>query len=285
MPSQVTVRFYRVNDVQGQASLADCLDDVLAINLLEDRNKFIEWANYRIECGDKRGHIYYGDFYRLQDNDFPPKVGKSGPAQPLGLPPDHSLGHRVAFGYDSVKRVLGIQKRATAPSAMRLTSYLSLFKGVIGVTAVPIVHPDDIGRLNGVSPRKFNIRIAEPSDLAATDGDQRSFKQSLEAIKRVVGAPYITLSVGMGGRSGEVPKPALERLSSWLFDNYVNEQGGIKELSIAGRDNNEDCVLDLLNAHLGDKTELDLPSDDLTVNYERRRNFIETLFRRFDQEF
>ncbi|CAO3353124.1 hypothetical protein [Azospirillum melinis] len=286
MASKVTVRFYKVTENAAQASLADCLDAVFAIPDAHDRTRHIDWANFRVECGGLERNFYYGDFYRLQEDDFPPKVGRRAAATPLGLGPDTALGHRVAFGYDKVKRVLGIEKRAAAPSASQLIAYLSEFCGTNAIAAYPIVRPDDIGKLNGVTPRKFNLRIAEPSELEAVDGDQRSFKESLEALKRVVGAPYITLSVGMGSRKGEVPKRGLTSLTSWLMRNYANEKGKIQDLSVDAREpNNRECVLDLLNAHLGDKTELDLPSDDLVLNYGRRKAFVESLFRRFRQEF
>jgi hypothetical protein len=285
MASRVTFRFYRINEAQGQPSFADCLDEVLAIPLPHDRVKFIEFANHRIECGARNGGMIYGDFYRLQQDDLPPKVGMQAAAVPLDLGPDHGLGHRVAFGYHVGKRVLGIEKRAAAPSAIRLVQYASIFRGATAIVPLPIVRPNEISRLNNVVPRKFEMRIAEPAQLDAVDGDQLSFKESLEAVRRVVGAPYITLSIGMGPRKGEVDRNKLTKVANWLLGNYLDQKGKISDLTISGREDGSDSVLNLLDAHLGDSTDIQLPGDDLAANFELRRAAVETLFSRFDQHF
>jgi hypothetical protein len=285
MSTRVTIRFYKVNETPGQPSFTDCLDAVFAVPHVHQRGKFLEFANHRIECGGRVGTMIYGDFYRLQEHDHPPKVGLQSEAVPLDLGPGNALGHRVAFGYHTGKRVLGIEKRAAAPSATRLAQYAGLFRNAMGIVPTPIVKPDELGKLNHVRPRQFNIRIAEPRDLSVADGDQLSFKQSLEAIQRVVGAPYITLQVGMGRRKGEVSRDNLTRVADWLRGNYLEQKGNIQDLTIEGRDEHGASVLNLLDAHLGDSTQMDLPGDDLAVNYERRRAYIETLFQRFDQQF
>lgn len=282
MDRVVTVKFYSVERKNaGHPTLNDLLAHLEQLPL-PDLECGVGGLDLRLErCRRARHGLWAGEIIRLQTENKPGMGGPGEGAVPLELPEGYGLIHSAAFVYHSELSIIGIQSARNGITPSKIATYLDEVAPDRAVYVfLPILRSDALRRIRNLDVRKIHIKVAQPRSLEPIDDDTRAVADNFRAFEDATGGPVIEMSIGAARGAGPLKRKVI-RLMSWFKAQYDEGHGDVKSLRIEGetRDGEEtDDLVNLLKEHLQVTNELELPDDDLELNFRRRIAFLERAF-------
>lgn len=98
-------------------------------------------------------------------------------------------------------------------------------------------------------------------------------------MKKLSGSTYVEATLGMSHGDPDLRPTKLIPLVKWLLSNYASSAAGVRKLSARIiPEEDESNVLNLLDAHMGSTTVLNLPDDNPSQSYQMRKEHIRKVF-------
>jgi hypothetical protein len=277
----ISARFYGVTTTKhGQPSFEACLKKVMALG-----------ENVAREVGDTfiqsthvthTGNRISGDLLRVQDENLPSLVQTKGKRpEKLPLSSGAGLGHHAAFLYDISLSMLAYQLTRNAVSLGLFNAYIAKVCNCAPFEFLPVFRTSELKQLNKMAPRTLLIKVADPVDLEVVEDEQRKLRASLMNLRGIGEGAYVRIQIGLGNRRGQLDKPKLRAIVSWLLEQRGRQHGGIGTVKVIGKDFEEGNVpLDFIGAQIGDRENLNLGSTGPDENYNKRHSFLENSMER-----
>lgn len=268
----IRVLFWQPNPVNGgNQDFADCLQILSEQENLIDYTECAGGLRIRAERLDYADLFWRGDFVRQQVDNVPPIAPE---AQPLQANPN-PIGHRAAFLYSVEHNVLAIQSARPGVSAAAVNSYIRRrIHAHRGFFLDPCLSSDALARIREGSPRKVEMRVARPADLAHIDPDFNAVEDSLSALQQFVDGHVVELSVGFE-RSEREALLNRERLLG-LFRWAAGNRNHVKKFKIKIEEEGE--AIDMFAERLDHRGSVRLDPNDLDAAYQARIDFVRDAF-------
>ncbi|MEQ8902373.1 MAG: hypothetical protein RID11_03875 [Roseovarius sp.] len=218
-----------------------------------------------------------GDYVRQQTDNLPP-IAHAG--QPLIANPN-PMGHRSAFHYSTEHNILAIQYGRPGVAASAINSYIRRrIPGHKGFFMDPCLSSDAFLRLAAGSPRRLEMRVARPNDLARIDPNFGMIEDSLSALQNFVDGQVVDLSVGFerGQRDALLNRERLLELFRWATGN----RGQVKKFKVKLEE--ETDAIDMFAERMDKRGVLGLDADDLEAAYQTRIDFVRDAFEEHEVE-
>ena len=268
----VRVLFFQPNGVdQNSRNFADCLDYHFEQGETLEYTQCAGGLMVRVERLEYTRGFWKGDFVRQQTDNLPPIAHDS---QPLTTNPNPA-GHRAAFLYSADHNILGIQSGRPGVSTSAVNSFMrNSIRNHRGFFMDPCLSSDAFERLAAGSPRKVEMRIARPNDLARVDPTMVPLEDGLTALQDFVDGQVIDLSVGFSRSEREalLNRDRLLELFRWGAENRAQ----VKKMKIKIQE--EDDPIDMFAERVDKRATLNLDPDDLDAAFVARIEFIEQAF-------
>jgi hypothetical protein len=139
----------------------------------------------------------------------------------------------------------------------------------------PCLSSDALERIRTGSPRKVEMRVARPSDLAHVDPNLSAVEESLSALQQFVDGQVVDLSVGFerSERDALLNKDRLLRLFGWAAGNRAN----VSKFKIKIEE--EGDAIDMFSERLDHRGTVTLDPNDLDAAYQERIDFVRAAFK------
>jgi hypothetical protein len=244
-----------------QPSFEACLKKIptLGENVVKDLDGIAIQSTQIVRDGKRIS----GDLLRIQEDNLPSLVETKGRTpKKLPLASGAGLGHHAAFLYDSSINVLAYQLTRNAVSLGLFNAYIAKACECDLFGFAPVIKASELKQLNKMTPKTLLIKVADPAGLDAVEDEQKKLRASLINLRDVaVEGAYVRVQVGLGNRQGQLKRPKLRSLISWLLEQREHKQGKVGAIKVIGKDLTEDDVpLDFIRAQLGDSETLPLGS-------------------------
>ena len=135
-------------------------------------------------------------------------------------------------------------------------------------------------RYNDGKPRKFEIQIAAPANLAAVEGNVGALTDAGRKLAEMSKAPMIRIEISMGGkRAGFLDKDFVTSALKY-FTSGEGRNDDVRSLKATVKDGEESGIdpIDFLDEKLYIKDDLSFPENDADQHYKVRENFLRTCF-------
>jgi hypothetical protein len=275
MDSRITVRFYTVvPSTFSQPNFEACLKKLMNLGANPARtvdDTVIQATNLAVN-GDRIS----GDLVRIQDENFPSLVETKGvKPKKLVLASGAGLGHHAAFLYDKSIGILAYQIARNAVPLGRFNGYISAACECPIFGFLPVVSASELKQLNKMKPKTLLIKVADPDALDPIEDEQKKLRASLRNLRSLADGVYVKVQIGLANNKGELNRPAISNLVSWLLQQRDVEQGKVSMVQVMGKDLQEGEVeLDFIRAQIGDTKTLSLGQIGPDENYKRRIDFL-----------
>lgn len=275
--TQVTVRFYIVHDQEG-VPLEDRLAAIAAkpkgtreINTAD--NEAVPF-NVRLEdCDTSDKAFMCGQFVRRTLDNHPPEATEEG-LLTLKLKEGAGLGYPAAFAYAPALKVIAIEHSPRTLSLSRILLYVNMMGDAGKLSAQPIPNQLAWDRYKTGKPRKITLTIANPTNLAAVEGEVGGVLSASGKLNEIFEGPVITIEVSMGHKKGFLNPLHVEKILNY-FTKGEGKGADVRSLkaSVKPDDGSPTDELDFLNELLVSRDTLELSGDPLK-DYARRKAFV-----------
>ncbi|CAH1672517.1 MULTISPECIES: DUF6731 family protein [unclassified Chelatococcus] len=268
--ARISIRYYDVGRAdRSHPPLAKALKAIHDLGDPDTRERDVGEMRVRLEKLSPYGTdgSFEGEFVRLQEEGYPSEV-HPGKVEPLKT--DKPLGHHVAFVYDNGRKVLAIEHDNKALALSRINTYFSKFPPNIMYILTPRLREDAWDRFQASPKTKFQISIARPEEIDASDRQANSLYESLGSLSKAYGPHLIEITMSMGQTRGhldnimDIARDLMKKSSDGELDirkiRAKTERGGIDQAD----------EINLLDEILNDVVHLKLPKNDPDASYNLR---------------
>lgn len=279
MDSIITVRYFQVEKAVASApdfevALETAFD--LGPSPIDRQRSIKNDVVLRLERFKTSGAFIAGEAVRVQTDNIPPEAKDTG-LVPLNI---GGLGHAVAFRYHPDLEVIAVQFDNRSVSIGKLIDYLSFVDPSCIYRVHPLVTQNAWDRYNDGNPRKFEIQIAAPANLAAVEGEVGALTDAGRTLGEMSDAPMIRIEVSMGNkRKGFLNKGFVTDVLKY-FTSGEGKNEDIRSLRATVKDSSEEAsdAIDFLNEKLFRKDKLRFNGLDANAHYNVRDSFLKTCF-------
>jgi len=281
MDRKVVCKYYRVTDREGGGF--DFPEQILDFweryprALDREYNTATEQSSghlVRLEHLEPSDNYLAGNFCRIQTENIPPGVTDDG-LEPVSLEDSKGLGHQNAFLYHKPTRVLLWQQNRLGVSFSDLAVYLNRDVELISLFGFePIASEEAWEKFNSTNPKKLIAKFA---------GEKYRQPEDDEVVPAIVAARNIAEKYK--GLEAEISISVGRKRSKFLDMHQVAQsvrrlllRDDLAKLEVHTDGDLEEKIIDFLQEHMQNISELDLPSDDPGENYRRRRDFLRVSF-------
>ena len=181
MDRLVNVRLFSV-ELKDQAGrpFSDAIQRIAGMGLVDREHELEPDLVIRLERTDIQGRFIVGEFVRRQTTNLPPRAPRGRPLDRLGV---GSIGHTTAFVFDQRLSVLALQLARNGITPVRIALYVEARVGGGSYSILPIPNQDIWNRLRRGAVRGVSFKLSSPNELQAIDGESRSIRRGLIAMK------------------------------------------------------------------------------------------------------
>lgn len=266
MKRNISVRFYGVERLNASdPALVDVLKEVFK-KAHRARTVDCDGMNMRLEHLEQKNTKWFGEFTRIQDDDFPSEVTENGRQ---ALATENDLGHGIVFCFDPAASILAIRSDNTPVSTRRIETYLSTAHPGAAFHMRPKMKKDAWKEFKKKPLKTFEVKLAGFADMSDLEGDDMAAFQGLGLFRDAYNSHTITISLSMGHRKGFLDD-AIKKVAEALF-RKEDENFEIRSMKAKpGRQaqGEREPELNLLEQVLADKEEVDLPRNDPDKSFE-----------------
>ena len=277
MDARIRGKFYQVENVgNGDATFYE------AMHLLWDhpeRTAYVEiYGGIRVRLERFSGEpeiagegFIEGEFVRQQTENIPPIANQNAELEGQENP----LGHRCAFRYHAGTNTLLLESRPYGVTAIRMDGLVKVrLAPHRGFFLSPVLTEAAIERLRNGTPRKVSFRVANPANMEAVEGDERSIEENLTRMANNFGGLTVETSVGF-------PRGALDRSLNpnriiqaikWAAGNRDHVEKFEVKIS------EEEDPINIFAEQMKASARMDLENLDVDANYEVRRQYFRRTF-------
>ncbi|MBR9766513.1 MAG: hypothetical protein GYB53_24100 [Rhodobacteraceae bacterium] len=282
--SKVTVRFFHVG--KAGKNVPDLEKALWAAHALSDkasgRERVVEGHVLRLERLADYGEYTAGEIVRKQTGDIPPEANSEGLAR-LSVSEGGGLGHCIAFRYHRRLAIIAIQFDTRAVSINRLMLYLKEIDTSQVYNVRAMIRRDSWEKYNKGKPTKLSFTIAQPTNLAAVEGEVGSVIASTKRLAEIAEAPRIHIEVSMGRGKGSLRKGVVDDVLKF-FTTGVGKTEEVKQLQVNSSTDDGTEMIDFLTELLKDTDHLELPDGDPEGHYKVRLAWLKEAFdKHYDQ--
>ncbi|MGR3514103.1 MAG: DUF6731 family protein [Paracoccaceae bacterium] len=264
----IRILFWQPNPIdENDLAFGDSIDLISSQPDLINYTECNGGLHIRVERVSFQEGVCEGDFVRQQVDNIPPIAQEALPLQANPNP----IGHRAAFRYSIDQNVLAIQSARPGVSVSAVNSYVRRrIRGHKGFFMDPCLTQDALARIREGSPRKVEMRVARPTDLAQVDPNLNGLEDSLANLQEFVDGQIVNISVGFdrSEREALLNRRRLLQLVGWADDNRVQ----VQKMRIKIEEESE--PIDMLAERLDARGKIELDPDDLDAAYESRIQFV-----------
>lgn len=272
------MRFYQLRSDDG-VSFAEQVERLAGMPKADrEKNTADDSAvpfNVRLEDYDATHKPYIcGQFVRRTLVNHPPEATADG-LKALKLTKGSGLGYPAAFAYAPEYGVLAVEHSPRTLSLARIVLYINLMAFPEGkLTARPVPNKQAWSRYAKGKPRRLTITLANPTNLAAVEGEVGGVLSATGKLNEIFDAPVITIEVSMGHKKGALNGGHVEKILNF-FTKGDGRQHDVRSLraSVQPDAGGPSDDLDFLNELLVSRDTLELNGDPVK-DYERRKAFV-----------
>jgi hypothetical protein len=167
---------------------------------------------------------------------------------------------------------MAIEVSRNGVSLSRLIAYVGAICHCPRYAYLPVLDDAALAAAEAGRIRELTFRVATPNDLSAVAADERTMKQGMTNLMGTEIATQVEVSYSVKARDPDIQVGRFQRAVNWLRGEKDADRGGISKLQarIVDEEGNS-RALNLLNAHLGSMSDLDLPDDDPDASAQIRK--------------
>lgn len=278
MDKKISVRFFLVENKKNDKNKFSKALETIYAQQLQLRETDVDAVRLRLERLERKGHLFSGEFVRIQSENLPPKAISGKPVEKLGV---RSIGHSSVFIYDEDRSVLAMQIGQNGITAGRIDLYIQDQLAVAGFGIWPMLSEQVWNKLANNRIRKMSVRAAMPENLAPVASEHTSAANAMRQMKAATHSSYVEFTVGMARGEEDIPFARARRWLKWFMKE--RDEGGASVTRVAAgiynAETNESEMLSLIKAHMGDKKVLDLPDDDPDIAYTKKIQYVRSVYR------
>jgi hypothetical protein len=255
MRRDILIRFYGVERMNKT--------DPTLVNVLKEiykkehklRTSNCDGVDLRLENLISADSKWFGEFTRIQSDDFPSEVTPSGRK---ALSTENDLGHSIVFCYDPATSIMALRSDKMPVSPKKIETYLSNSHPGALFHLFPKMKKDAWVDFKNKPLKKFEVRLAGFTDLDGLAGDDMSAFQGLKSFRDGYNSHTITITMSMGRKKGYLNEKIKATAKSLL--NKENDEFEVRSMKAKPADNAPE--LNLLDQILADKENVELPRND-----------------------
>jgi len=274
MPKVVTVRFFQIGKFHAQAmSFRAALDQIEALGQPGARERQLGLGfRCRLERYHATAGYLTGEITRVRNDDFPSEVHPQGTrALNVAVP----IGEGVAFRYRERDHVLAMQYDNRVVSPGRFIDYVMQMVAGAQFTIDPKVDANALAHFRARPLKKVRIKLARPQDLRQVEPAMASAARAFKSLAQNYSSPTVTLEMSVGQEDGSLAADAKRMIEGFVRRSMHDEN--VKSIKVKPDNGpgipNDD--INLLDALLSVRDEIQNPSNDPQRNYDSRRRIVE----------
>jgi hypothetical protein len=256
----VSVRFFRI--VRKQRQEVPFFERLAQVHGTpqSDRVQEIEEVLYWVDKTLQNGNLISDRLCRLQSNNLPPQALPDGRLLPLGV---RAIGPNTVWQFHRDLSVLAIETTRNGVNLSKLLAYVRRICDCRGYGFFPVLDNTVLEAARAGRIRELAVRVATPRNLHTVTADHRRMKAGM--VELMTGELSTQIEIKYSVRAGDpdIQEGRFTQLVNWFRGEKAADRGAISKLQarIVDEEGHVD-ILDLLDAQLGTRRELDLPNDD-----------------------
>jgi hypothetical protein len=242
-----------------------------------ERLRQIADVPYWIDKINLNGNVISGRLCRVQSNNLPPQASVDGRLLPLGV---RAIGPNTVWQFHGKLGVLAIETTRNGVNLSKLLAYIRSMCDCRGYSYLPVLNDSALEAARSGRIRELAVRVATPRNLHTIAPDQRSMRSGM--IELMGNQIATQMEVRYSARAGDpdLQEGWFTRTVNWLRQEKAADRGTISKLQARIVDEEGHAeILDLLDAQLGTRRELELPDDDPDRDTAIRLNNVADIFR------
>lgn len=260
MDRAISVRFFRVTRSERQET--PFVERLRQLNAIPEGNRVRTINDVDFWCDKIRvnENTVSGRFCRAQSTNLPPRVSRERRLEPLGV---GEIGPNTVWQFDAAWSVLAIEVTRNGLSLPLFLSYIRHACDCRGYGHFPVLDDSALEAARAGRVRELAVRVATPRNLHAVAADQRQMKRGMTELMGGQIATRVEIKYSVAARDPDIQAGWFTRTVNWLRQERGADRGTISKLQARIVDEEGHAeTLDLLDAQLGTRRELDLPDDD-----------------------
>jgi hypothetical protein len=256
----IAVRFYRIS--RGQRQEMPFLQRLTEISAVPEGQRLRQIADvdFWLDKMTVNATEASGRLCRIQSNHLPPKALAGGRLEPLGVP---AIGLNTIWRFDGVLGVLGIEASRNGVNLSKFLAYVRNICDCRGYAYFPVIDDAALTAAQQGRIRELSVRVATPVNLETVAADQMSVKGGMVQLMGPELATQIEIKFSVRAGEPDIRQDRFQRIVNWFRAEKGADRGTISKLQArVVEDDGSANMLDLLDAHLGTRSDLDLPDDD-----------------------
>jgi hypothetical protein len=226
----------------------------------DERVRNISDVDFWMDKLTVKENVATGRICRVQTAHLPPQALPGGKLTPLGV---RAIGPHSIWQYEPKLSVIAIESTRSGAGLGKLLAYIRAACDCRGYAYAPVVDDATLAAAQHGRIRELAMRIATPKNLESVTAAQRRIKQGLVELMGAQIATQIEIRFSVTARDPDIPTNRFVQAAKWLIRERKADRGTISKLQArVVEDDGHGNMLDLLDAHLGARADLDLPNDD-----------------------
>jgi hypothetical protein len=262
----ISVRFYGIERMNpADPAFVDVVQEIYKKDH-KDRTVDCDGLDMRLEHLEKKSGKWFGEFTRIQGDDFPSEVTPTGRQ---ALATENDLGHSIVFCFDPSTSILALRSDKTPVSPRRIETYLSEAHPGASFHMRPKMKKDAWKEFKKKPLKKFEVKLAGFTDMSDLEGDDMAAFQGLGLFREAYNSHTITISLSMGHKKGFLAEGIKKTAESLLGrEDEDFEVRSMKAKPGRGSTGAREPELNLLEQILSDKETVDLPKNDPDLSFK-----------------
>lgn len=261
MDKSVSVRFYRIT-ASAQTQGVPFIQRLREVHALreEERVRQISDIEFWMDKLSVNNTVAKGRLCRTQTSHLPPQALAGGKLTPLGVP---AIGHDTVWQYEAYLSVMAIESSRNGVGLQKMLSFIRSACDCRGYGHFPVLDDEALEVARHGRIRELAVRVATPRNLETVATDQRQIKDGLVELMGSQIATQVEIRFSVTAKDPDIQPGPFLRAVNWLRGERRADRGNISKLQARiVEDDGTANTLDLLDAHLGTRRDLDLPDDD-----------------------
>jgi hypothetical protein len=261
LDKSVTVKFYRVSASAHAQGIPFLQRLVQICGVPEDQRVCqVSDTDFWMDKLTINNTAATGRLCREQTSHLPPRALPGGRLAPLGI---RAIGHNSIWQYEADLSVLAIEVTRNGAGISRMFPYIRNICDCRGYAYLPVLNDAALEAAQQGRIRELAVRVATPRNLETITADQRQIKQGMVELMGSQIGSQIEIRYKAGARDPDIQPSRFLRAVRWLRGEKEADRGTISKLEARiVEDDGHYNTLDLLDAHLGVRRDLDLPDDN-----------------------
>lgn len=272
----ISVRFFRIARKARQET--PFFDRLLQLHAVPDaeRVRVIADIPYWADKTVRNGNMISGRLCRVQSNNLPPQALPDGKLLPLGV---RAIGPNTIWQFYGPLSVMAVETTRNGVNLSRFLSYVRNICDCRGYAIFPVLDDTALEAARAGRIRELAVRVATPTNLHTVAADQQRMKRGMVDLMGGQIASRMEIKYSVQAGDPDIQEGRFMQIVNWFRQEKTADRGTISKLQarVVDEEGHAD-ILDLLDAQLGTRRELDLPDDDPDKDAAIRLNNIADIF-------